>query len=635
MSISLEPNKGLRLKIGRFSAIRTWHGGGNFWSHEFQLTVRSGALAGFLPRALEEDDSVLFEYRGGGGEQACASVAIKDMAEIPNKQLKALREAVEELKRKAEDPHCDRTKRQMIQGFRLPDPQKDLELYRLIGKGSSAKLIVLWGLEREEGSALAPSAAVDLMHTPTQAEELDQEIQKRRGLPVLPLFLGLGVVAFGAWYFWQQDQQKKTAMAAAEEAERIAAFNQQAASGQAVVGEANGMPSAPASPAQGDAEKVIGSTAQEGKSQMVEPKSEPGATPTQASADPGKKGAATQDAKGKADLSSKPLDAMAKAKSYPALASKPDGALMRDSEGKVTGVKSAAGVVTPLPAGASIDRDGKLTSTSPGTLVRDRAGAVAGIMDGSGKVVAADPNKVIVAEEGKPVVAPVGTLVKRSSGVCAGVVGPGGRVIPALPGTVLDEKSRVVGGAPGTVYRSSTGHVSGIVGKDGRLVDVDTNQLPIDATSALQGEGTAKPPPSEPAAAPPKTPTVAPAGTTPESSPSSVTTTPMTTQGPPPAGISSLSIVSTSLSGVLADGSVEVLLNVVARDLDGTVVAAPTIMGWKVNEKTMLKPDGQTAGGSVLPLSLPPGVHQISTAGVGADGKPFQTDAAVTVTPKQ
>jgi hypothetical protein len=65
--------------------------------------VRSGALAGFLPRAIEDEDSVLFEYRSGGTEQASTSVAISSMSEIPAKELNALRAAVDELKRKAED----------------------------------------------------------------------------------------------------------------------------------------------------------------------------------------------------------------------------------------------------------------------------------------------------------------------------------------------------------------------------------------------------------------------------------------------------------------------------------------------------------------------------------------------------
>ena len=108
----------------------------------------------------------------------------------------------------------------------------------------------------------------------------------------------------------------------------------------------------------------------------------------------------------------------------------------------------------------------------------------------------------------------------------------------------------------------------------------------------------------------------------------------MTTQGPPPVGISSFSIVSTSLSSVLASGNVEVLLNVVARDAAGVVVNAPPITGWKVNGQPQSKPDGSPADGPVIPVSLPPGTHRISTVGTGADGQPFQTDADVVVTPK-
>jgi hypothetical protein len=110
--------------------------------------------------------------------------------------------------------------------------------------------------------------------------------------------------------------------------------------------------------------------------------------------------------------------------------------------------------------------------------------------------------------------------------------------------------------------------------------------------------------------------------------------TPMTTKGPPPAGISAMTIVSTSLSAVMGNGNVEVLLNVVARDTAGAVVAAPPITGWKVNDMLQNKPDGTPADGPVLPVSLPPGTHRISTVGKGADGQPFQTDAEVVVTPK-
>jgi hypothetical protein len=91
---------------------------------------------------------------------------------------------------------------------------------------------------------------------------------------------------------------------------------------------------------------------------------------------------------------------------------------------------------------------------------------------------------------------------------------------------------------------------------------------------------------------------------------------------------------NTCLSSVLGNGNVEVLLNVVARDNTGAVVNAPPINGWKVNGQLQSKPDGTPADGPVIPVSLPPGTHRISTVGKGADGQPFQTDADVLVAPK-
>ena len=89
-------------------------------------TVPPGCPSAFLPRVIDDDDSVLFEQRVGGVELASTSTAITNISQVPARELQNLRDAVDELKSKAEDPRCDRTKRQMIESFRLPDPQKDL-----------------------------------------------------------------------------------------------------------------------------------------------------------------------------------------------------------------------------------------------------------------------------------------------------------------------------------------------------------------------------------------------------------------------------------------------------------------------------------------------------------------------------
>ena len=632
MSIALEPNKGLRLKLGRLSPIRTWHGGGNFWSHEFQLTVRSGALAGFLPRAIEDEDSVLFEYRSGGAELASTSVGISSMSEIPVKELSALRAAVDELKRKAEDPHCDRTKRQMIEGFRLPDPQKDRDLYRLVGKGPSAKLIVLWGIEREEGSALAPGAAVDLMHTPAGESEAAAPLKKKSKLvPVLLLLAALGA---GGWYYQQEQEKQRLAAEAAAlaakqaeedrlkaEQERTAAFNAAAAAKAAASGSPSSASTAPGMPAvtepaqstaptppstiSSEPKKNVTADTKSDSSKSTEPqkstdsKSITSTDLTKKSTEMPKTTTPTTSATSKSTTTAiKPISAA-------------PGTLVRNSSGIVTGVVGRDGKVALANPGTVVGKDGKVTTHTPGSVLRTSSGTCAGVYGGDGRVIPVRPGRIVEDANGTFKSGPPGTLVRDGKGVITGVCDADGKVVPALPGTTLDKEGKIVTSTAGTVFRDHAGVVTGVAGSDGRIVNAAPGAL-LDDDSIRGAE----------------------IGNTAAATPSGSVSTPMTSQGPPPAGISSLSVVSTSLSSVLGNGNVEVLLNVVARDNSGAVVNAPPINGWKVNGQLMTKPDGTPADGPVIPVALPPGTHRISTVGKGADGQPFQTNADVTVTPK-
>jgi len=165
MSLTIEPKKGIRLSLSQYSAIKTWQGGGKFWEHDFQLTVRQGALQEFLPRVTDEGTAVLYEQVVDGSDVVSGSVASSGQNKVPAAQIDRLRRALGELKAKAEDPHCDANKRRMIEAFRLPDPLKDAELYRIYGSGRKKRLLVLWGVEKEAGSAIAPLKALDRMTT--------------------------------------------------------------------------------------------------------------------------------------------------------------------------------------------------------------------------------------------------------------------------------------------------------------------------------------------------------------------------------------------------------------------------------------------------------------------------------------
>jgi hypothetical protein len=171
MSLNIEPKKGIRLTIGQYSAIKTWQGGGKFWEHDFQLTLRQGELQEFLPRVTDEGGAVLYQQVVDGNEVVSSSLPFSNLDQIPPKQIEKLRRALSELKAKAEDPNCDANKRRMIEVFRLPDPRKDAELYRYHGSGRKKRLIVLWGVEKEAGSAIAPLKALEKMPSNGQGLE--------------------------------------------------------------------------------------------------------------------------------------------------------------------------------------------------------------------------------------------------------------------------------------------------------------------------------------------------------------------------------------------------------------------------------------------------------------------------------
>jgi hypothetical protein len=195
MPLFIQPKKGIRLQLTDYSPIRSWQGGGKFWEHDFQLTIRQGKLAEFLPRALEEGDSVFYEQVIDGREATSESVALSNANEVPPAQIETLRAALAELKAKAEDPLCDATKRRIIESFRLPDPAKDTDLYRLWGRGRNRRLLVLWGVEKEAGSALVPLQALALVPQRTRVRV------GAVGKSWLWL-LALAALLAGGWFFW-------------------------------------------------------------------------------------------------------------------------------------------------------------------------------------------------------------------------------------------------------------------------------------------------------------------------------------------------------------------------------------------------------------------------------------------------
>ena len=206
--LTIEPKAGIRLNLDSYHKIHSYQGGGEFWEHQNQQVLMQ-YLGEFLPRAVENEGgksgTVLFSHLVAGKDVLSQSSALDaNGPQAPAEQLNRLRAAVAALKAKESDALIDPNARKLIQAFRLPDPQKDAELYR-ITSGSPRRLLVLWGVEKERNSALTPEAAV-------------ARLQQARGarLPVfggpsqklvcalllLLLLLGLG------WWLWDRAHEK-------------------------------------------------------------------------------------------------------------------------------------------------------------------------------------------------------------------------------------------------------------------------------------------------------------------------------------------------------------------------------------------------------------------------------------------
>ena len=109
-----------------------------------------------------------------------------------------LEQAIGRLRERAADKNADQTTKSIIEAFKLPDPQKDPELYRVYGSRFRPRLIVLWGCEKEAGSSIVPDAA------PAKIKEESAGSKFTRFLPlllILLLVLGLGYYSYTAGTF--------------------------------------------------------------------------------------------------------------------------------------------------------------------------------------------------------------------------------------------------------------------------------------------------------------------------------------------------------------------------------------------------------------------------------------------------
>ncbi|MCB1064792.1 MAG: trypsin-like peptidase domain-containing protein [Verrucomicrobiae bacterium] len=155
MAIKRIPGKGLEVELNEFVKLRAFQAGGEFWGHENQSVIREH-LEEFLPRMEVQSDgkSVLAQMFVKGKE--VTSTSDPATRGVPKNERKRLEKAVARLKERAADENADKNIKAIIEAFRLPDPNKDAELYRIYGSRFKPKLLVLWGCEKEPGTSIVP-----------------------------------------------------------------------------------------------------------------------------------------------------------------------------------------------------------------------------------------------------------------------------------------------------------------------------------------------------------------------------------------------------------------------------------------------------------------------------------------------
>ena len=157
------PNRGLSIAEPEYLPLKAHQGGGYYWDVEAQQVIRS-VLGEFLPplEQQRQDGQRVgrFHLDDGDGEVLCNSRQVGPGNRVPSRQLKLLRKQLDLLQQKADFPETTPNNRWIIRQFKLPDFERDPELYRLSGPFWNRRLHVLWGCERVLETSLPPAAAL-------------------------------------------------------------------------------------------------------------------------------------------------------------------------------------------------------------------------------------------------------------------------------------------------------------------------------------------------------------------------------------------------------------------------------------------------------------------------------------------
>lgn len=152
----LTPTSGCVLKCG----------GKPYWHADFNGLLQDagrlddGSDSVFPSVAAATDGEVTYVQMDAAGNDVLGWSTSLKRHEIPRRCLKSLQRAIDRMHAWAEDPGVPYEKRAFCREFRLPDPKKCPEAYRLAGHGFSRRLYVLWGYEKEGTAAFLPSSRI-------------------------------------------------------------------------------------------------------------------------------------------------------------------------------------------------------------------------------------------------------------------------------------------------------------------------------------------------------------------------------------------------------------------------------------------------------------------------------------------
>ena len=188
MSIKRIPGKGLLIEMGDYIRLRASMGGSDFWYPDYQKILLE-KFKPFLPRMEYNptDNTVTASIVENGEELLSSSTSDK----IPEKELKKFKALLKQIQEEVEQEGTDPDIKRVIKAFRLPDPGKAPELYRVYGK---RRLAIIWGLEKQVESSI-PVIGGEIVKTLTT-------ISDKKGGAFKWLCCGAIVAAIAALVWW-------------------------------------------------------------------------------------------------------------------------------------------------------------------------------------------------------------------------------------------------------------------------------------------------------------------------------------------------------------------------------------------------------------------------------------------------